>query len=97
MYGVLLGLIFIIMPVELWGALTAPQDYRFGGQGPAAAMWAYKSQTHYVILCTALWLTTGIALAALLVKRASQRSRYRWSIPFLILWALAVFDGSRLQ
>lgn len=96
-YGVLLGLVFIIMPVELWGALTTPQDYRFGGEGPAAAMWAYQSQTHYLVWCTALWLATGMALAVLLAKQASRRTRYLWSMPFLLLWVLAVFDGSRLQ
>jgi|LakMenE18May11ns_1017448.scaffolds.fasta_scaffold9796722_2 hypothetical protein len=91
------GLFFVIMPIELWGALTAPQEYRFGGEGPAAGMWAYKSQANYVTSCTASWLTSGMALWGLLTRRTSLLARCLWCVSFLIVWALNVFDGSRLE
>jgi hypothetical protein len=96
-YGTLLGLLVIILPVELWGALKAPQEYPFGMEGPVAGMWAYKSQANYLISCGVFWLTSSLATWALFAKRASLRSRCLWSVPFLIVWALEVFDGSRLE
>ncbi|MFS2103243.1 hypothetical protein [Ralstonia sp. Ralssp135] len=90
------ALVFLITPIELWGGLTAPEDYPFGAESPAAAMWAYKSQGNYVVWCAASWLTSGIAIGALLVKRASRLSRGLWSTPFLIVWGLTVIDGTRL-
>lgn len=91
------GLFFVIMPIEIWGALTVPQQYRFGGEGPAAGMWAYKSQANYVTSCAAFWLTSGMALWGLLTRRTSFLSRCLWSVPFLAVWALNVFDGNRLE
>ena len=34
------ALVFCITPLELWGGLTAPEDYPFGAESPAAAMMA---------------------------------------------------------
>ncbi|CAJ0707807.1 hypothetical protein P3T32_000588 [Ralstonia sp. GP73] len=90
------ALVFCITPLELWGSLTAPEDYPFGAESPAAAMWAYKSQRNYLVWCAVSWLASGIAIRALLVKRARLLSRGLWSAPFLIAWALTALDGTRL-
>lgn len=60
-------------------------------------MWAYKLQRNYVVWCAASWLTSGIAIGALLVKRASPLSRGLWSTPFLSIRARTVADGTGLM
>ncbi len=90
------GFIFVLMPLELWSALIAPQEYPFAAQGPAAAMWTYQSQAHYVISGVTLWITSGIAAWALVAKQASRLSRLMWSGPFVLVWALLALDGTRL-
>ena len=90
----MLGMIFVIMPFDLLDALATPHEYPFGMEGPVAGVWAYKSQANYVIAGLAMWGTSSMALWALLAKRASRLSRWLWSMPFLVLWALNVFDGS---
>ncbi|WP_024974414.1 hypothetical protein [Ralstonia pickettii] len=59
-------------------------------------MWAYKSQRNYLVWCAVSWLASGIAIRALLVKRARLLSRGLWSAPFLIAWALTALDGTQL-
>lgn len=93
-YAATLGIILLIMPFDLWDALTTPREYPFGAEGPVAGVWAYKSQGNYVIASLAMWGASSMALWALLAKRANRRFRWLWSMPFFVVWALNSFDGS---
>lgn len=93
-YACLLGMILVIVPFDLWEALTAPHTYPFGMEGPVAGVWAYRSQANYVIAGVAMWGTSGMALWALFAQRASRFWRCLGSMPFLLLWAFNAFDGS---
>ncbi|CAJ0702648.1 hypothetical protein LMG19089_03146 [Ralstonia edaphis] len=93
-YAALLGMMFVLLPFDLWDALTTPYEYPFGMEGPVAGVWAYKSQSNYVISHLAMWGASSMALWALLAERTSLVSRWLWSIPFLTIWALNVFEGS---
>lgn len=95
-YATILLLVALIMPLEIWGALTAPHEYPFGWEGPAAQMWSYDSQENYLIAMAASWTTSVLALWALISKRRQFRTRILCAIPFAIVWALMAYDGSRL-
>ncbi|MNK90984.1 hypothetical protein D3C87_1110570 [compost metagenome] len=94
--GTILGFIAFIEPFEIWSAWTVPHEYPFGAEGPAASMWAYKSQQNYLIACVATWTTSTLALWSLLARRARMRTRILCALPFAVVWALMAYDGSRL-
>jgi len=96
LYGITLVLVMLIEPIEIWGAWTAPHEYPFGWEGPAAEMWTYDSQRNYLIASMALWTTSVLAFWALLAKSFRPRTRILCSAPFLVVWALMAYDGSRL-
>jgi hypothetical protein len=93
----ILGLVALLMLVEIWGAWTAPEEYPFGGQGPAAAMWAYQSQANYLLSCFASLLGCLLAIWGLLAQRRSTLLRWLCGLPVLITWALMAIDGTRLD
>ena len=90
------GLIAALMPIDFWHAWTAPEAYPFDAAGPAAAMWAYQSQAHYLVSVAALWASSVLALCALFATRHGWRLRWLCAMPFLAVWAFWVLDGSRL-
>lgn len=94
--ALVLGTVALIEPFEIWGAWTAPHEYPFGSEGPAAAMWTYDSQRNYLIASVALWTTSVLAFWALLAKSCRLRTRILCAAPFLMVWALMAYDGSRL-
>jgi len=77
-------------------AWTAPHEYPFGSEGPAASMWAYQSQQNYLVACAAAWTASTLALWPLLARRARMRTRILCALPFAVVWALMAYDGSRL-
>lgn len=93
----ILGLFAMLMLTEIWAAWTTPEEYPFGGQGPAAAMWAYQSQTNYLLSCFALLLGCSLAIWALLTQTRSIFLRWLCGLPMLIFWALMAIDGTRLD
>ena len=73
--AVLPGFLLVFLPFELWRAWTAPHEYPFGAEGPAAAMWTYDSQFNYLLTHTTMWFACILALWALFAT--SSRGRLR--------------------
>jgi len=94
--GIILAFIVVIMPADIWDAWTVPHEYPFGEEGPAASMWAYRSQQNYLISSISLWTTSTLALWSLLARRARMRTRVLCALPFVVVWALMACDGFRL-
>lgn len=92
-----LCLVTVLMLTEIWNAWMEPAEYPFGAQGPAAALWAYRSQANYLLSCFMLCASCLLAIWALLAKRRSIWLRVVCAVPILIVWALMALDGSRLD
>lgn len=91
-----LTLIAVLLLSEMWNAWTVPGEYPFAAQGPAAAMWSYRSQSNYLLACFGLWLGCLLAIWALLAHKCDKRLRWMCAIPLLTTWTLMAVDGSRL-
>ncbi|SDD70995.1 hypothetical protein SAMN05216345_11410 [Cupriavidus sp. YR651] len=93
----ILCFIAAVMLMEMWGAWTTPEDYPFGAEGPAAAMWSYRSQTNYLLACFTLWLASVLAVWALLTAHGRTWLRWLCGLAILMVWALMALDGTRLD
>lgn len=91
-----LAVIAVIVLAEMWGAWSVPDAYPFGAEGPAAAMWPYRSQANYLLACLGLWLSCLLAIWGLLARRHGTWSRWICAMPLVVSWALMAADGSRL-
>lgn len=59
-------------------------------------MWTYGSQFNYLVTHTTMWFASVLALWALFATSQSGRVRLLCAVPFLLVWGLVVYDGSRL-
>jgi hypothetical protein len=87
----LLALI-LITGVDAWDAVQSPHQYPFGAEGPAANLWAYKTQRHYLAASALSVAAYGLAIAGVWIHPAQRLLRRLCFVPLLAIAALTAYD-----
>jgi hypothetical protein len=77
-WGLFCLLIIVIMCLDLYYASNYPERYPFGGEGPVAEFWWYKTQGLYILFGIILmfWFFIGLVFCCIQYKI----SNFKWGI-----------------
>ncbi len=81
-----------IITIDAWQAWHSPQHYPFGAEGPAANLWAYESQGHYLIAAGLALAVCCLAMMGIWLRLAPRWLRWLCVAPILAMVVLAVYE-----
>lgn len=89
--GMLLGMITIIA-IDAWTAWHLPQRYPFDAEGPAANLWAYQSQRHYLIASGLALSACCLTMAGIWLRHAPRLIRGLCVVPLALIAMHTVYE-----